>query len=91
MTANSSDPSPPDPAGSLDVSVRERALSDMKIRKIYDYWLKKSDGGEDEHRQLSDQIQKITDEIIAEIDELVAAKEAEIKQMQDWLAAHPVK
>lgn len=43
--------------------------------------VKKSDGGEDEHRQLSDQIQKITDEIIAEIDELVAAKEAEIKQI----------
>lgn len=43
--------------------------------------VKKSDGGEDEHRQLSDQIQKVTDEIIAEIDELVAAKEAEIKQI----------
>jgi hypothetical protein len=45
MAANPSDPSPPDPAGPLDSSVRERALSDVKIRKIYDYWLKKSGDG----------------------------------------------
>jgi len=43
--------------------------------------VKKSEGGEDEHRQLTDQIQKLTDETIAEIDQLLATKEAEIKQV----------
>lgn len=45
MAANPSDPSPANPAGPPDVSVRERVLSDVKIRKIYDYWLKKSGDG----------------------------------------------
>ncbi len=43
--------------------------------------VKKADGGEDEQRQLNEQIQKVTDETIAEIDELLTVKEAEIKQI----------
>lgn len=37
--------------------------------------------GQDEHRQVTDKIQKITDEHISEIDALLAAKEAEILQV----------
>lgn len=43
--------------------------------------LKKSEAdglGEDESRRLTDRIQKLTDETIAEIDSILAAKEAEI-------------
>jgi ribosome recycling factor len=37
--------------------------------------------GEDEEKKLSDQIQKMTDATIAEIDQLLGTKEAEIKQV----------
>lgn len=37
--------------------------------------------GEDEHRELSDRVQKMTDETISEIDELLAHKETEIMQV----------
>jgi ribosome recycling factor len=37
--------------------------------------------GQDEHRHLSERVQKLTDEHIAEIDALLAAKEAEILQV----------
>ena len=37
--------------------------------------------GQDEHHQLADQIQKMTDETIAEIDRILADKEAEIIQV----------
>ena len=37
--------------------------------------------GQDEHRILSERIQKLTDESIAEIDSLLASKEAEILQV----------
>lgn len=46
--------------------------------------LKKSEAdglGEDESRRLTDRIQKLTDEAIAEIDSILAAKEAEILQV----------
>lgn len=46
--------------------------------------LKKSEAdglGEDESRRLTDKIQKLTDETIAEIDAVLAAKEAEILQI----------
>jgi hypothetical protein len=45
MGANSPAPSPSPAGGRSDLSVRERSLSDAKIRKIYDYWLKKRSGG----------------------------------------------
>jgi ribosome recycling factor len=37
--------------------------------------------GEDEQKKLSDQIQKLTDATIAEIDQLLAVKEGEITQV----------
>ena len=37
--------------------------------------------GQDEHHHLADQIQKMTDETIAEIDQILAAKEVEITQV----------
>ncbi len=37
--------------------------------------------GQDEHRHLADQVQKMTDEAIAAIDRIVAEKEAEITQV----------
>ena len=37
--------------------------------------------GEDEQRRLSDQVQKLTDATIAEIDQLLAVKEGEITQV----------
>jgi ribosome recycling factor len=43
--------------------------------------IKKTEKGEDLQRQLTDQIQKMTDETIAEIDALLAHKEAEITQV----------
>lgn len=43
--------------------------------------VKKAEGGEDQHRQLTEQIQKLTDETISEIDQMLATKEAEIKQV----------
>lgn len=43
--------------------------------------VKKSDLSEDEQRQKSDQVQKLTDEKIAEIDTTVAQKEQEISQI----------
>lgn len=44
--------------------------------------LKKAEkGGEDEVRHVTDQIQKMTDETIAEIDSLLASKESEITQV----------
>jgi ribosome recycling factor len=43
--------------------------------------IKKTEKGEDLQRQLTDQIQKMTDETIAEIDSVLATKEAEITQV----------
>jgi ribosome recycling factor len=43
--------------------------------------IKKTEKGEDLQRQLTDQIQKMTDETIAEIDSILATKEAEITQV----------
>jgi ribosome recycling factor len=43
--------------------------------------IKKTEKGEDLQRQLTDQIQKMTDETIAEVDALLAHKEAEITQV----------
>ncbi|WP_420394064.1 ribosome recycling factor [Acuticoccus sp.] len=43
--------------------------------------VKKSDVSEDEQRQASDQVQKLTDEKIGEIDGIVAQKEQEISQI----------
>ena len=42
---------------------------------------KDSDIGQDDARALSDKVQKSTDDMIAEVDKLVAAKEAEIMQV----------
>lgn len=48
-------------------------------------FLKKSekdgDIGEDDHRKQSDSVQKLTDEMIASVDSLLSAKEAEIMQV----------
>lgn len=44
MSENSSNPAPSIAGDDLDMSVRQRALFDAKISKIYDYWLKKCDG-----------------------------------------------
>ena len=43
--------------------------------------IKKTEKGEDLQRQLTDQIQKMTDETIAEVDSVLATKEAEITQV----------
>lgn len=43
--------------------------------------IKKTEKGEDLQRQLTEQIQKMTDETIAEIDAVLATKEAEITQV----------
>jgi ribosome recycling factor len=43
--------------------------------------IKKTEKGEDLQRQLTEQIQKMTDETIAEIDSVLATKEAEITQV----------
>ncbi|MEX2318250.1 MAG: ribosome recycling factor [Bauldia sp.] len=43
--------------------------------------VKKTEKGEDLQRQLTEQIQKMTDETIAEIDSVLATKEAEITQV----------
>ena len=42
---------------------------------------KDGDIGQDESRQQSDRVQKMTDETIAEIDSALAVKEAEIMQV----------
>jgi ribosome recycling factor len=42
---------------------------------------KDGDMGQDDARQMSDRVQKITDETIAEIDRTLSAKEAEIMQV----------
>ncbi len=57
------------------VAVRHVRRDGMDIMK------KGEKGGEDELRQLTDQIQKMTDETISEIDSLLATKEAEITQV----------
>ena len=43
--------------------------------------IKKTEKGEDLQRQLTEQIQKLTDETISEIDALLATKESEITQV----------
>ena len=44
--------------------------------------IKKADGiGEDEQKRQSEQVQKLTDQIIKKVDEALAAKEAEIMQV----------
>jgi ribosome recycling factor len=43
--------------------------------------IKKTEKGEDLQRQLTDQIQKMTDETISEIDSVLVTKEAEITQV----------
>jgi ribosome recycling factor len=43
--------------------------------------IKKTEKGEDLQRQLTEQVQKMTDETIAEIDSILATKEAEITQV----------
>lgn len=42
---------------------------------------KDGDIGEDDHRREADRVQKLTDETIAQVDSLLAAKEAEIMQV----------
>lgn len=42
---------------------------------------KKTEGGEDEHKKLSDDVQKLTDEYVKKVDEALAAKETEIMQV----------
>ncbi|WP_425408810.1 ribosome recycling factor [Hyphococcus sp.] len=43
--------------------------------------VKKTDGGEDEQKKLSEDVQKLTDEYVKKVDEALAAKEAEIMQV----------
>ncbi len=43
--------------------------------------VKKTDGGEDEQKKLSEEVQKLTDEFVKKVDEALAVKEAEIMQV----------
>ncbi len=43
--------------------------------------VKSADGGEDEKKKLSEDVQKLTDEMVKKVDEALAAKEAEIMQV----------
>ena len=56
-------------------NVRRDGMEDLKRRE------KSGEISKDEHRQLSQEIQKLTDETIAKIDETLAAKEKEIMQV----------
>ena len=40
--------------------------------------VKSADGGEDEKKKMSEEVQKLTDEMVKKVDEALAAKEAEI-------------
>jgi len=55
--------------------VRRDGMDDLKKAE------KDSHLGQDESRAMSDKVQKLTDETIAEIDKLLAVKEAEIMQV----------
>ncbi len=43
--------------------------------------VKSADGGEDEKKKLSEDVQKLTDEMVKKVDEALAVKEAEIMQV----------
>ncbi len=55
--------------------VRRDGMDDLKKAE------KDGDISEDEHRMQSDQVQKLTDEMIAEVDRLLSDKETEIMQV----------
>lgn len=55
--------------------VRRDGMDDLKKSE------KDGEIGQDESRSLSDKVQKLTDDIIAEIDKVLASKEAEIMQV----------
>jgi len=69
----------------VDRAIREARVAVRHVRRDGLDHLKKDekDGhmGEDEQKKLSDQIQKLTDATIAEIDQLLAVKEGEITQV----------
>jgi len=60
------------------VAIRHVRRDGMDVLKKAE---KDGDTGQDEARALSDKVQKATDDTIAEVDNLVAAKEAEIMQV----------
>ena len=43
--------------------------------------VKKADGGEDEQKKLSEDVQKLTDEMVKQVDEALTVKDAEIMQV----------
>ncbi len=60
------------------VSIRHVRRDGMEALKKAE---KDGDMGQDEARSLSDQVQKSTDDMIAEVDKILAAKETEIMQV----------
>jgi len=56
-------------------NIRRDANSDFKSL------LKDKEISEDEHRQAEDEIQKITDTFIKQVDEVLSAKEAELMEI----------
>ena len=60
------------------VAVRNVRREGMDLLKRLD---KDGDMGEDEHHKSSTKVQELTDKLIKDIDQALAAKEAEIKQV----------
>jgi ribosome recycling factor len=56
-------------------NVRRDGMEQLKKRE------KDGDLGQDEHKRLSERVQKLTDEMIHKVDETLAAKEREIMQI----------
>ncbi len=56
-------------------NVRHKAHDDLKVR------LKNGEITEDDNKRMQDQLQKMTDKFVKEIDTLVASKEAEIMEV----------
>ncbi len=60
------------------VGVRNVRRDGMELLKKLD---KDGDIGEDEHRKNSTKVQELTDKLVKEVDQMLVAKEAEIKQV----------
>ncbi len=65
-------------AESAKVAARHVRRDGMEVLKKME---KDGDIGQDESRQMSDQVQKMTDDTISEIDKVLSVKEAEIMQV----------
>lgn len=56
-------------------NVRRDGMEQLKVAEKEDHM------SEDEHRQKADEVQQLTDQYIAEVDQILATKEKEIKQV----------